>query len=258
MRDDHDNENVKPIRLIFEQKKRKVGIRQLQMLLSKKLNLTVNRKKIARLKKKFGLLTLIRMRATYRYLKATGREHWVCPNILQRRFHPQKCDQIYSADITELKYDGGHKKAYLAAFKDLATKEIVSYEFTKIASTDLVVRAFEKAIINIPGNDRGNLIVHTDQGFQFTSTAYRSRVAESGATQSMSRRGNCHDNAPIESFFGYLKDHIELESVSSFEDMKKHVTAEIVYYNRERPQIGLNKMSPASYRRRLELFEREN
>ena len=94
-------------------------------------------------------------------------------------------------------------------------------------------------------------MIHSDQGFHFTHLSYRKKLEDNGITQSMSRRGNCLDNAPIESFFGTLKDHLNLKKCKSLADVKKEVTKVINYYNYKRPQIGLKKMPPKEYRRHL-------
>ena len=95
---------------------------------------------------------------------------------------------------------------------------------------------------------REKLIVHSDQGFHYTSSPYRNLLSHYGVTQSMSRRGNCLDNAPIESFFGHMKDELELKSCETYEDLQKHIDSFIYYYNNERPQWGLKGKTPAECR----------
>ena len=109
---------------------------------------------------------------------------------------------MYSTDITELPYFGG--KLYLAAVKDLCTKEIVAHTVGKRITAGLTNATIKKALKKIPENKRKGLMIHSDQGFNFTHISYRKLLADAGVLQSMSRKGNCLDNAPIESFFGPL------------------------------------------------------
>ena len=113
---------------------------------------------------------------------------------------------------------------------------------------DSFVAEFEGLIKNIPKNRRAELIIHSDQGFQYTHPKFQSTLKIAGIRQSMSRRGNCLDNAPIESFFGHLKDSLELKKCGSYEDVNKEVERCMRFYNYERPQKALNKKPPAEYR----------
>ena len=216
----------------------------------------MNRKKIARLKNKFGLITKIRRKSKYRRAALDYIEHQTCKNVLNRNFEVDQADQVYSTDITEIKFANNSKKAYLAAFKDLATNEIVSSEVMTSQPMELVTSALLKAIERLPVEKLAKLTIHSDQGLHFTHFSYRGHLERRGITQSMSRRGNCLDNAPIESFFGHFKDHLQTTEIKSIKELKEHVTAEIEYYNRERPQLRLKKMPPVEYRRHLEFRER--
>ena len=243
-----DERDVEPIRTLFEERKKRIGIRQIQMLLSRRYKIQMNRKKIARLKTKFGLVTKIRRRCKYKIAAAANVEHRACKNILNRNFNPPTPRSVYSTDITEVKYANGSKKAYIVAFKDLATNEIVASEVTPKPSMELVTRALFKAVDNLSIDQLGSLLIHSDQGFHFTHESFRNHLKTRGITQSMSRRGNCLDNAPIESFFGHIKDHLDTDRIESIDEVKNHVTKEIDYYNHERPQLRLKKMPPAFYR----------
>ena len=148
-----------------------------------------------------------------------------------------------------LKYS--HKKAYMAAVKDLGTKEIVGFNVSNRIDLDLNNIAMDNALKNLSLDKRENLIIHSDQGFHYTHVSFRKKLNEQGISQSMSRKGNCIDNAPIESFFGLIKDHLELKECKNIKDVKKEVTKKISYYNQERPQLGLKKMPPNKYRRHL-------
>lgn len=108
--------------------------------------------------------------------------------------------------------------------------------------------AIYKKLDNLKEEKRKNLIIHSDQGFHYTSTFYANKLKKFKVTQSMSRRGNCLDNSPIESFFGHMKDEVELKTCKTFEEVKNMIEDYINYYNNERYQWGLNKMTPTQYR----------
>ncbi len=247
---DSDTHDFELIRKLFIEKKERIGIRQLKMLLQSRFGRILSRKKIARIKIKFGLITKIRRKNRYRKLMLKQHEHRSFPNRLNQEFTRTQPDEVYVTDITELPYGDG-RKAYLSVFKDLATKEIISAELSKTTNVDFVNRALDKALVKLTKRKRGRLLVHSDQGYHFTHIGFRMKLKENGVTQSMSRKGNCLDNAPVESFFGHLKDHLELGRYSNFSHLESEVTREIDYYNNERPQWGLKKMPPISYRRHL-------
>lgn len=248
---DKDQEAYELIKEVFEARREKVGIRQIKMLLSNRYNVIMNKKKIARIKNKFQLITKIRKRKGYKQFAKKLHEHQSCPNFLNREFKRKKADDVYSTDITQFNYGDG-KKAYLAVFKDLGTKEIVSSEISQRMDVNLVNEALDKALVKLSFKKRKNLMIHSDQGFHFTHYAFRKKLKDNGITQSMSRKGNCIDNAPVESFFGYLKDHVELKGCNSFENLRDKVALEIDYYNNKRPIWDLKKMPPSLYRRHLE------
>lgn len=247
---DKDQASYELIKNIFEERKEKVGIRQIKMLLNDRYKIVMNKKKIGRIKNKYQLKTKIRKRNIYKKFSKNIVEHSSCPNFLNREFKRLKADEVYSTDITQFNYGAG-KKAYLAVFKDLGTKEIVSLEMSKRMDINLVNNALDKILIRLSRKKCAKLMIHSDQGFHFTHFKFRKKLQENGITQSMSRKGNCIDNAPVESFFGYLKDHVELKGCDTFEKLKNRVTREIDYYNNERPMWDLQKMPPSLYRRHL-------
>ena len=204
----------------------------------------MNLKKIARIKKQYGLTTRIRKKNPYNVLFKKGLEHRTAPNLLQRNFDVNVPDTIYSTDISYLLYKGG-QRAYLSATKDLATKEIIAFNVSKNLSMQTAFVGLEKALKH---KDCSKLMIHSDQGTHYTHPLYVNKLKEFGVTQSMSRKGNCLDNAPIESFFGHLKDDIDIKSCQTFEEVKTLVENYIDYYNNERYQWNLNKMTPAQRR----------
>lgn len=213
------------------------------MLLQRHFWINMNLKKIRRLMKKYGLQATIRRKNKYKQGWVSGEEHRVSPNILSRQFNVEKKDTVYSTDITYLDYGKGNR-AYLSAVKDLAVKDIVHYTVAPGASLLVATRGLEDLFSRKPKH----LIMHSDQGCHYTSKTYRDLLAKWGVTQSMSRKGNCLDNSPIESFFGHLKDEVDLQSCHTFEELVAEIDRYINYYNNERPQWGLKGKTPAECR----------
>ena len=229
---------------IFDKKHKKAGIRTIAMILQNKYGITMNLKKIARIKKQYGLVTKIRKKNPYNVIFKKGLEHRTAPNLLHRQFDVNVPDTVYSTDISYLIYKGG-QRAYLSATKDLATKEIVAFNVSRDLSMQTAFIGLEETLKQ---KDCSKLMIHSDQGTHYTHPLYVNKLREFGVTQSMSRKGNCLDNAPIESFFGHLKDDVDIKSCQTFEEVKSKVENYIYYYNNERYQWGLNKMTPAECR----------
>ena len=236
----------------FQKSNRKHGIRQLKMAIERGEGLIFNNKKLSRIKKKYGLETVIRRKNKYKVFARKQQEHDTFPNLLERNFDQKVPDTVYSTDITQINY--GNKKVYLAAVKDLCTKEIVGKSISNRIDVQLTNSALDKALKRLSKEQKEKLMIHSDQGFHFTHFSYRLKLKNNGVTQSMSRKGNCIDNAPIESFFGHFKDLLELEGCKNLDDVKKEVTKKINYYNHRRPQLGIKKMPPSEFRRHLESF----
>ncbi|WP_258280761.1 IS3 family transposase [Clostridium sp. CM027] len=111
-----------------------------------------------------------------------------------------------------------------------------------------MLKTLNRLECNLNLEDNSDTIIHPDQGFHYTNADFQSRVKELGLTQSKSRKGNCLDNAPMESFFGHMKDEMEYKQAMSFGELVGIVDSYMSYYNNDRYQWGLNKMSPAQYR----------
>lgn len=244
-KDDEHLENL--ITLIHESKKAKAGIRTIKMILERDFDLVVNLKRIYRIKKKLGLVTLRRRKNKYQSFNFKNEQHKAVPNLLRQNFKTPKGNKIFSVDITYLDY-GASKRAYLFASKDLKTREIVYHSLSERMFIDELVLDFEKCLFQVPLQIRRNLTIHSDQGGHFTSGRFRNLLKSLEITQSMSRKGNCLDNAPIESFFGMLKDEADYSQCSSFTELKKQIDEYIRYYNNERPQWGLKRKTPAECR----------
>lgn len=235
------------IQLIFEQKRQRSGARTIKMLLERHFYLTINLKKIRRLMKVLGLETRIRRKSKYNGRSKVGDQHATVPNFLERDFSPQEADSVYCTDVTYLDYGNG-SRAYLSVIKDLATREIVHYRLSKTMFLDLVTEGLAELFTKVNSKTRTVLMVHSDQGSHYTSRQYRELLDSCNVMQSMSRRGNCIDNAPIESFFGHMKDEMDYKTCENYEDLGKTVERYMDYYNKERPQWTLNRKTPAECR----------
>jgi len=242
-----DEDDLQMIKTIFEKRRAKAGIRKIVMEIHREFGLRINPKKVARIKKEYGLVTRIRKRRPVRYGLDKMFSHAKKKNILNRKFTPKRTDKVYCTDITVLHYGQG-KKAYFSAMKDLCSREIISYKLSPTADLSLSTEVAREALSKLTLKQKKKLMIHSDQGSHYTSTYYQNLLRIAGVTQSMSRRGNCLDNAPIESFFGHLKDELELSECSTFEMLKIKVDKYIDYYNNERPQWTLKERSPAEYR----------
>lgn len=229
---------------IFNNKKGKYGVRRLKMTYERRFKVQINIKKIKRIKRDFGLVTRIRKRNKFRAVFVKGEEHSVAPNLVQRKFSSVEDNNVLSVDITELIYKGG-RKAYLFAMKELNSRRIEHYKVKERPTLDLVVEGLRDYLMSIPKELREKTIIHSDQGFHFTSYQFRSVLKSCGVKQSMSRKGNCLDNAPVESFFGHLKDESEYKVCDTFEEVKGVVRKYMRYYNFERPQWSLKRKTPA-------------
>lgn len=225
------------------------------MILEKEYGEVVNLKKISRIKKEYKLYTKIRRKNKWKHATIKGLEHKTMDNILSRDFNQQEVDKVYSTDISYLPYGlRRDKRAYLSATKDLATKEIVSFKVSNHLGMNIVIDDLDRMLSKLTKAQKKNLIIHSDQGNHYTNLLYINKLKSHGVIQSMSRRGNCLGNAPIESFFGHLKDEIDLRSCNNFREVEKMVAKYIEYYNKERYQWGLNKMTPIQYRCHLSLL----
>lgn len=244
------SEDEKLVVDIFKKKKSRFGIRRLKMEIERRHGFKFNLKKIIRIKKKYGLVTLVRSKSPYRAAFKKGEEHRAVPNLLERNFNPMKGEICLSTDITELRYRNG-QKAFLSATKNLRTKEIVSFEVASRPSMSLVVEDLDKYFGSLSKKERTRTIVHSDQGLHYTSYQFRYLLEKHGIIQSMSRKGNCLDNSPIESFFGHLKDEVDYKDCKNVREVKRRIKKYINYYNNDRPQWGLKQKTPAEARVKL-------
>lgn len=237
------------IKDIFQRKSGKAGWRVIKMHLERQA-IVMNHKKIRRLMTKYGLITRIRRGNPYKRMAKATQEHKTAPNVLQRKFSQGVPYRVFSTDITYL-YDGSGQRSYLSIIKDLASGEIVAHRVSASTGMDLSLDVIAQVVTRVGRKKLKGALIHSDQGVHYTNPAYSRRVTELGMIQSMSRKGNCLDNAPVESFFGHMKDEFDLTHCHSLGQVKAAIGRYIHEYNHHRYQWERKKMAPVEYRNHL-------
>lgn len=205
----------------------------------------MNHKKIQRIMRKYELITRVRRKNPYKAIMKKSLEHRTFPNKLHREFHPTTPFKVFCTDITYIPFQD--RFAYLSVIKDIATAEVVAWNASMHMEMALVTGTIE----NLRLDSYENIMIHSDQGFHYTNPSYISLVKELKMIQSMSGKGNCIDNAPIESFFGHMKDELDYKLCVTFEELRSKIEEYMRYYNYERKQWTRNKMAPIEYRNHL-------
>ena len=216
-------------------------------LIHMKPPVVMNLKKIRRLMKKYNLICPIRKGNPYRQLAKALKTSHVADNLLQREFESYGPRMVLLTDITYIPYNGTF--SYLSTILDAFTKQILSYVISDSLKVDFVLETVEQLIHNHGISMYAETILHSDQGCHYTSDSFINILKNKKLRQSMSRRGNCWDNAPQESFFGRMKDHImsKLKEATEYEEVVAIVEDYIDYYNNERYQWELAKLSPNEF-----------
>ncbi len=234
----------------FHFKNRKKGARQIKMTLAGQFQVVYNLKKIRRIMNKYNIICPIRRANPYRKIMKATQEHKVVPNLLNRQFKQAMPYKVLLTDITYLFFGNG-KKAYLSTIKDGSTNEILAYQVSDQITLDIATDTLKKLKKNRKIKLEKEALIHSDQGSHYTSPIYQKLVKKYKIEQSMSRRGNCWDNAPQESFFGHFKDEAYIKPCETLDELKKEIKNYMRYYNNYRYQWDLNKMTPVQYRDHL-------
>lgn len=200
-------------------------------------------KRIRRLMQFLGLKSFIRRS---RACSTKSTEKYIEENRMNREFSASKPNEKWVTDVTHLTYNNG-RKAYLSVVKDLYDGSIIAYHMSQTNDNPLVMKTLEKAIAVLSEGETP--LIHSDRGFQYTSKEYRRVTTQAGLQRSMSRVGNCIDNAPVESFFGHYKcERYKLRTYATYEELTNDTEEYIAFYNHERFQEGLNCLAPMVYR----------
>ena len=222
------------------------GVRGIHMrLLHMDPPILMNVKKISRLMHKYNLICPIRQANPYRRMAAALKTNNVADNLVNREFEEHGPRSILLTDITYIPYNCTF--AYLSTIIDAFTKQVLSYAISDNLKLDFVLLTVEQLIRNHRISLDEETIIHSDQGVHYTSYKFIEIVKDSNLRQSMSRRANCWDNAPQESFFGHMKDEIDVSNCTDFCEVKDIIDDWIDYYNNERYQWDLAKLSPNEY-----------
>ena len=245
-RDLKDAFDFKLVKEAYDYKTWKKGARQIKYRLKNDHRIIMNLKKIRRLMKKYGLICPIRKVNPIKKMIKAQQSDRVYENIVDRNFLQGRAKLILLTDITYLEYGHG-KRAYLSSIKDTATKMILAHQVSLHLDLSFVIQTVKFLIDNYEAEFDDNILIHSDQGCHYTSIGYQNLLKDHGITQSMSRRGNCWDNSPQESFHAVLKTEMDLNSYSTFEKLALGIADYISYYNYDRGQEGLNWMTPFEY-----------
>jgi transposase InsO family protein len=222
------------------------GARGIQMRL---LHLTppivMNIKKIRRLMNKYGLFCPVRKANPYRRMAKALRTNHVADNLVNREFEDHGPRKVLLTDITYIPYNG--RFCYLSTILDAFTKQILSYVLSESLELDFVLKSVEQLVERHSISLSTETLIHSDQGCHYTSYRFIQIVKDAELRQSMSRRGNCWDNAPQESFFGHMKDEIDISGCERFQQVRDIIDDWMDYYNNDRYQWQLAKLSPNEY-----------
>lgn len=229
------------IQRVYHEEKGRYGYRRVAAVI-RNTGIVVNKKVVERLMANLELRSLVRPK---KYRSYKGTVGTIAPNLLERNFLAQRPNQKWVTDVTEFKV--AQQKVYLSPVMDLYNAEIVAYEVAARPCLELVTNMLDKAFQRL--ENKPKLVLHSDQGWHYQHSQYRHKLSEQGLKQSMSRKGNCLDNAAMESFFGTLKsEFFYLKRFESVDELKAGLDEYIHYYNHDRIKLRLNGLSPVNYR----------
>lgn len=219
------------------------------------MQIAMNVKKISRLMHKFGLKCPIRQANPYRRMAKALQTSNVAPNVVNRQFTAAGPRKVLLTDITYLFFAAG--RCYLSTILDACTREVLAYRVSISLQVEFVLETVDSLREKHGSTLDDTTIVHSDQGCHYTSYAFIQKLKDASFVQSMSRRGNCWDNAPQESFFGHMKDEIAglIRACESYEGVKAVIDDWMDYYNNDRGQWDLKKLAPSEYYRYLQTGE---
>lgn len=231
---------------IYTKHKGRYGYRRITAVLHQQ-DVIINHKTVYRLMKEMAIMSNVRVKKYRSYKGSTGK---FAPNLLERNFQADRPKQKWVTDVTEFRIHG--HKIYLSPILDLFNGEIISYSTFERPVMQMVTDMVEWAFKTIPDNT--GIILHSDQGWHYQMPQYRKMLIDKGVQQSMSRKGNCLDNAVIENFFGHLKsemlyNHFYMSKNEFVDSLHEYID----YYNNERIKKKLGYLSPVDYRKRVEV-----
>lgn len=201
---------------IYHEHKGRYGYRRITAELRNR-GYFINHKTVLKLMSECGIKCQVRLR---KYKSYRGELGTVAPDLLRRDFIAERPNQKWATDVTEFSLFG--TKLYLSPIIDLYNREIISYKITNQANFHQTMEMLDDAFKKLPDNP--DLILHSDQGWQYQMRRYQAKLEEKGIRQSMSRKGNCLDNAVLENFFGLLKSELlYLQKFTSVDHFRKEL-----------------------------------
>ena len=242
------------IKQITEENDGNYGYRRIDLELRKR-GYIVNHKKILRITRKLGITCIKFTRKSRKFSTYRGTVGKIAKNLVNRRFYTSVPYQKLTTDTTEFKYYSTDlegrmiiKKAYLDPFLDMFNGEIISFRVSKAPNSKAILDSLDEAI-KVSKSCSYRRTIHSDQGWGYQMKAFSKKLRDNNIFQSMSRKGNCLDNSPMENFFGLLKQEMYYgKTYHSFENLNEAITKYIYYYNNKRIKAKLTGMSPIEYR----------
>ena len=244
-KENKEKDDLELIKTLVLKYNNKYWYRMITMLLKFQYNKVMNHKKVLRIMNKYNLLAKIRKRNPYKNIAKATKEHRSFNNVLNRNFSWNIPLVKLWTDISYLYYNW--TRAYISILKDMVSWEIISHKISNNLWLEFVVDTINKARNRLESWS----IIQSDQWWHYTNPNYSNQLKELWIIQSMSRKWNCLDNAPTESFFWHLKDEIDLSNIKSFKELEIYIENYIFHYNNERPQWSRKKMTPVEYRNHL-------
>ena len=247
-REEHDKAEFELVLEAYCFRGYKKGVRSIHMRLLH-MGIVMNVKKIRRLMHEFNLFCPIRKANPYRRMAKALRTNNVTDNLLNREFESHGPRMVLLTDITYIGFQDGF--LYLSTILDAYTKEALAHVLSNSMEVDFVLETVRNMHRDYGVSLKAETMIHSDQGCHYTSVKFIEIVNDLGLRQSMSRRGNCWDNAPQESFYGHMKDELadKMATWDTFEDAKRDIDDWFDYYNHDRYQWQLAKLSPSQYYR---------
>ena len=250
LRQEREKQDQRDFMLILEAYKYRgysKGARSIYMrLLHLKPSIHMNIKKIRRLMKKYALFCPIRKANPHRRIAKALKTSNVAPNLLHREFEEHGPRRVLLTDITYI-INGKAPRCYMSTIIDACTKELLAWMLSESLEIDFVLETVNQLIKNHGISLSSETLINSDQGSHYTSVQFIRLIKDSELRQSMSRRANCWDNAPQESFYGHMKDEIDISQCFTFDEIHQIISDWTDYYNNERYQWDLAKLAPREY-----------
>lgn len=247
MREEKDREDFLLIVEAYKFRGYSKGARGIYMrLLHMDPSAHMNVKKIRRLMRKYGLYCPIRKANPYRRMAKALKTSHVAPNLLNREFETRGPRAVLLTDITYI-INGKAPRCYMSTIIDACTKELLAWILSESLEIDFVLETVNILIADYGISLTSETLINSDQGSHYTSVQFIELIKDEGLRQSMSRRANCWDNAPQESFYGHMKDEIDISWCRTFKEIHQVISDWADYYNNERYQWDLARLAPKEY-----------